>query len=68
MASASKCMVHCTLGTIYLPTTLIVNGVALSKQSIKLKNFKKKSHFAMMDDQQGKTQIHVLMIFNLDLQ
>jgi hypothetical protein len=45
MASASKCMVHCTLGTIYLPTTLIVNEVALSKQSIKLKNFKKKVSF-----------------------
>jgi hypothetical protein len=68
MASASKCMVHCTLGTIYLPTTLIVNGVALSKQSIKLKIFKKKPHFAMMQDQQGKMQIDFSMIFNLDLQ
>jgi hypothetical protein len=67
MASASKCMVHCALGTIYVPTTLIVNGVALSKQSIKLK-FSKMSHFAMMEDQQGKTQIDFLMIFNLDLQ
>jgi hypothetical protein len=33
----------------------------------KTQKFQKKSHFAMMEDQQGKTQIDVLMIFNLDL-
>jgi len=34
----------------------------------KTQNFQKGSHFAMMEDEQGKMQIDVLMIFNLDLQ